>query len=245
MLMMGLSAFLFTIEDGYGDGITGDGYYAIFDKKRNEILRGRSGPFDIKTHVIRVGYEPWHDMDGRCKNWLEAHNKRRLVFHHQNNKTYVPLMWSNALKDLAQEHVDHMLEDCDHKPHAEAGIQEGENVLGEKGVGRDNDLDPPEEVLKHWVDQKKGKRYPENISLTQVYWRASKYVGCASGSLAYPNNQYCERHVCMYATAGNCAMESYHARKRNNWKIPALEEYSSCGYICPPDGCYFSSFDGI
>ena len=35
---------------------------------------------------------------------------------------------------LAEKHVDHMLENCNDEPHAEAGIEEGQNVAGEKGM---------------------------------------------------------------------------------------------------------------
>ncbi len=48
------------------------------------------------------------------------------------------------------------------------GANWGTNILSEKGFGRNNKLDDPEEVLHHWVDQQKNRSFPQNSALTQV-----------------------------------------------------------------------------
>ena len=106
-------------------------------------------------------------------------------------------MWSNELKALSIKVLDHALAHCDgdNRLHAQKGIEEGQNIFGEEGRGSGNELDPPDEVLMHWVDQQEDLDYPDNSAMTQVLWVGSNYVGCASGSRAYPDNRYCERHV--------------------------------------------------
>lgn len=147
-------SFLFEVEDGYGNGMCcseGDGYFAVLDDGK-EILRG--GRFkDKSTHVIRVGYDPLPDMDENDKAWLKAHNDRRRVFHEDNEETFVPLQFSADLKNDAQRHLSHLMEECDGSIHAEQGIAEGANLFAEMGFNASNLLDQPEEVLYHWVGE--------------------------------------------------------------------------------------------
>jgi len=47
----------------------------------------------------------------------------------------------------ARIYLDHLLQDCgEERLHAGPNITEGQNVFGERGVGADNQLDPPEEA---------------------------------------------------------------------------------------------------
>ena len=61
-----------------------------------------------------------------------------------------------STQGLAQDSIDDVLLDCGVQDlYAEPSIDEGENVFGEQGTGALNDLDPPEEVLMHWVIKKR------------------------------------------------------------------------------------------
>ncbi len=81
------------------------------------------------------------------------------------------------------------------------------------------------------------------VSFTDVrfdyiqYWRGSQYLGCASAK-----KDGCERHICHYYPAGNCAMGN-ESKTAENWKTPVLKDYSDCGgpKRCPDDGCYIDN----
>mmetsp|Transcript_10134 Transcript_10134/g.21273 ORF Transcript_10134/g.21273 Transcript_10134/m.21273 type:complete len:358 (-) Transcript_10134:3210-4283(-) len=227
--------YLFEVDDNYGDGICcaqGQGHAAVF-QDGEELLRVRRFK-DIASNVFRVGYDPLPEMTQRDKAWVDVHNEYRKQFHEDNGETYVPLRFDASLKKGANEYLDSIMDDCDAAIHAEDGATWGTNILSEKGFGKNNKLDDPEEVLHHWVDQQENRSWPKNSALTQVYWRGSHYLGCASAK-----KDGCEMHLCRYYPAGNCAMGNK-SNSADNWKTPVLQNYSDCGgpKRCPDDGCY-------
>jgi hypothetical protein len=208
----------------------GKGYYSV-KVDEEEILFGgsyASFPGDSVTHEIVLGAD--YGTDDRAVEWLVAHNSRRQSFHEKEGTEYKPLVWSDALEADARNWLDEIFVDC--KTVREPGIEEGENLSFRK-VGGERDTEGPENMLKRWVDIKSGKDYPENASLTQAMWRATRYVGCADGSKKYSDGTICYASICRYARAGNCVMSKY-----SDWKEPTLADHTSCGPVCPDDGCH-------
>jgi len=99
----------------------------------------------------------------------------------------------------------------------------GENLA--KNGGQDQPA--TENVLSRWVEDEAALNYPANGHLTQVLWRATKYVGCAD---ARSGNTHVQ--ACRYARPGNCNMAKY-----STWLEPMLEDTSPCGATCHPLDC--------
>ena len=90
-------------------------------------------------------------------------------------------------------------------------------------------------LKERWADKvlDLNKDYPDNQTMTQVMWRASRYVGCSNKSVKYADGSYCYVSICRYLRAGNCSMKSY-----DSWKTPTLMDSTGCGRSCPEKGCY-------
>jgi hypothetical protein len=208
----------------------GKGYYSV-EVNGEEILFGGSYanfPGDSVTHEIVLGED--YGTDDRAVEWLVAHNNRRQSFHEKEGTEYKPLVWSDALEKDARNWLDEIFVNC--KTVRESGLQEGENLSFRK-VGGERDTENPENILKRWVDLKLNKDYPENASMTQAMWRATRYVGCADDSKTMSDGSICYASICRYARAGNCVMSKY-----DDWKEPTLADHTSCGPVCPDDGCH-------
>ncbi|KAL3816418.1 hypothetical protein ACHAXA_007354 [Cyclostephanos tholiformis] len=92
----------------------------------------------------------------------------------------------------------------------------GENLAYNLGGSYD-----PEGVLVRWVEEEENIEYPANGHLTQVLWRATKYVGCHEATTLF-NGQVCAMQVCRYKKPGNCAVDA------NNWLWYVLQDDSLC-----------------
>ena len=208
----------------------GQGYYAVFVNGEEILFGGNyaSFPGTSVTHDIIVGEDSVSDS---AKVWLDAHNSRRESFHVSEGTEYKPLVWSDALENDAKIWLNEILVNC--KTVRESGLEEGENLSFRK-VGLPRDTEDPENILKRWVDLKKGKSYPENASMTQAMWRATRYLGCANGSKKYADGSICYASLCRYSRAGNCVMGKY----KDDWKTPVLLDRTMCGPVCPDDGCH-------
>ncbi|KAL7516321.1 hypothetical protein ACHAWX_001349 [Stephanocyclus meneghinianus] len=208
----------------------GQGYYDVKINGVEILYGGNFATFreDSVTHVIVVGEGP--EMSDRDEEWLVAHNTRRESFHKAEGTEYRPLVWSNALADDAANWVDEILTDCSTK--RESGLIEGENLSFRK-VRVPRTTEGPNSILNRWVDLKMGKDYPDNQSLTQAMWRATRYVGCSDKNTTYADGFICYASICRYARAGNCAMGQY-----DDWKVPTLADRTVCGPVCPDDGCH-------
>ena len=208
----------------------GKGYYAV-KVDGEEILYGGSYanfPGDSVTHDIVLGGD--FGTDDRAVEWLSVHNTRRQSHHEKEGTEYRPLVWSNTLENDARNWLQQILKEC--KTVREQGVAEGENLSFRK-VGNVRDTEEPENMLKRWVDLKVNKSYPENASMTQALWRATRYVGCADGSKNMADGDICYASICRYARAGNCVMGKCH-----DWKEPTFADRTSCGPVCPDDGCH-------
>jgi len=214
-----------TVTDPF-QGIQDGGYYAVA-VGGEEVMYGNTFSGGSQSHVIRVGHKP--KMTPREREWLDAHNTRRETFHKKQGMNFRKLVWSPQLAEEASNWVDEILPTC--KIIRQPGLNEGENMSARtSGGARD---EGPEPILQRWSDNKAGSGYPRNQSMTQVMWRASRYVGCSEKAIQRQNKTWCYVTICRYARAGNCSMGSY-----KDWKTATLTDRTGCGPICPSEGCY-------
>eukprot|EP00584_Thalassiosira_punctigera_P010095 CAMPEP_0172544392 /NCGR_PEP_ID=MMETSP1067-20121228/14564_1 /TAXON_ID=265564 ORGANISM="Thalassiosira punctigera, Strain Tpunct2005C2" /NCGR_SAMPLE_ID=MMETSP1067 /ASSEMBLY_ACC=CAM_ASM_000444 /LENGTH=446 /DNA_ID=CAMNT_0013330951 /DNA_START=503 /DNA_END=1841 /DNA_ORIENTATION=+ len=212
--------YKFEMRDKYGDGMccgSGDGYFIIYlDGK--EIARGAHFSFK-KGFTVQVSPAYESNMPARDREWLDSHNTRREKYHAEFGVSYVPLQWSPELASQSKRWATKQLDGCnvDGVQH-ETGIEEGENLAKNKGTGSFGSLRSTESILTRWVENERHDGYPRNAHLTQVLWRASKYLGCGEAEKPLNGGKgTCRVQVCRYARAGNCNMNHYKATVGNNW----------------------------
>jgi hypothetical protein len=141
-------------------------------------------------------------MTGRDGEWLTAHNSRRRAYHETRGEKYRPLVWSPMLAKAASNWIDVIMPTC---KITREGIEEGENMSTRKTNGARDE--GPEVLLARWVDKplQNGAGYPDNQSMTQALWRATRYVGCGDGVTTSPDGSRCYVSICRYARAGRPA----------------------------------------
>lgn len=225
--------YTFTIEDKFG-GLCcsfGRGSYAVRIDGEELVFGGNFQK--TVSHDILAGYDP--QMSPRDEEWLEAHNTRRQAFHEDHNTEYRPLHWSPELAKDASNWVDEVLPTCTHL--REKSLEEGENMAVATHRSLTNN-ENPDHTLVLWSDNllKPGneKGYPDNQTMTQVMWRATRYVGCSDKFIKKADGPgYCYASICRYSRAGNCAVGS-----GDNWLINVLQDRTQCGTPCPKEGCH-------
>ena len=156
------------------------------------LLLGCASPFLIGSIGLRT------DFDDRL---LAAHNRERAAVS-------VPaLAWDPKLAEGASAWADHLSRHgkFEHSPDVPGKESEGENIWG--GPRR---LVAPEAMVGLWIEEKghyKPGIFPANsrsgrvedvTHYTQVIWRRTTHVGCATGTAGEQ-----EVLVCRYRTAGN------------------------------------------
>lgn len=182
-------------------------------------------------------FDPKIAMTKRETEWLESHNTRRRSWHTRHGKAFVPLEWSIALKTESKKFAQKLLRDsCGDLYHDPDNIH-GENLASNYGSGQWAGMRSVDSIVTRWVEDEADDGYPANGHLTQVLWRASKYVGCADASKPRNGGGTCHVQVCRYARPGNCNMSKYKSNQKDWWKKPMLMADSVCGPACPPDGC--------
>jgi len=238
------SLYELTIYDDYGDGMCchyGKGHYKIIIDS-DETLSGKEtilygGYFQAKSSTYLLNTTQV-SMSNRDELWLKAHNKRRKKWHAHYDTSYVPLRWSEALKEEAQEWANHLLGSCGKGMFHDSARITGENAAGNSGTGSWAEMRSPEQILTRFVEREVDDPWPKNGHLTQTLWRASKYVGCAEAHKHMEGEKECHTQVCRYARTGNCNMNSYVFKNGTiNWLKPMLEDINFCGPPCPSDGC--------
>lgn len=198
-----------------------------------EVLFGSNSWRKTNSHELLVGYTPV--LSGNEKAWVDEHNTRREAFHKKHNEEYRPLRWSSELAQHASDWADTMVPSCEFA--REPKLEEGENIAFNKYniSPRSSDsrgTEVPANILARWSDMKADHGYPENQSLAQVMWRATRYVGCATKVAENANGSYCHVSICRYSRPGNCGMSA------ENWLAKTLDEHSLCGRACPGEGCH-------
>lgn len=196
------------------------------------------------SHDFKVGFDWGEGMASRDWEYLLAHNERRQDYHTRCNqrycgKKYRPLKWSSGLARDAAKYAEELLDTCDdtgikHEP----GIEQGENLAKNKGFGDWGRLYPADKIVKRFVDNEAKWSWTKNAHLTQALWYATRYLGCAESTKVMENGATCRMQVCRYAKAGNCEMGKYDSHDWPNHEIPMMMDDSSCGPVCPPEGCY-------
>ncbi|KAL7544913.1 hypothetical protein ACHAWF_008275, partial [Thalassiosira exigua] len=178
----------------------------------------------FKSYRIKVGYEAPMSADDRA--WLDGHNEKRREYFASRNIPHKPLVWSPKLAKSADIWADKIIaNNC--KIIREQGITAGENMSARTTSGPGDE--GWEKILKRWVDNKKNAGYPNNQSMTQVYWLGTRQVGCVTkwGPRPPNPNGRCYVSICRYARAGNCAMGQY-----DNWEDAVVDTRSKCGPTC-------------
>lgn len=198
--------YRFTLFDAAGDGICckkGKGYYKLH---LDDTLIVDERYFNTGTkvsHDIIVGYGKDLSLTTREQAYLDAHNWRRKKYHADFNVDYVPLMWSRGLSQHAAAWAEKLLDDCDvvgvkHEP----GVEQGENLAKNAGMGSWGQLYPVENIVRRWVEREETWEWPHNAHFTQALWKTSNYVGCAESTKAMSNGGTCHVQVCRYARSG-------------------------------------------
>lgn len=195
-----------------------------------EVLFGFNAWGKTNSHDIIVGYKP--AMDDDEKAWLDEHNTRRETFHTKHNKEYRPLQWSSELAQDASNWVDKILPTCEivQEPNLEEGESIAINEYSDSIGPSENET--PAKILARWSDKKLDREYPDNQTMTQVMWRATRYVGCATKFVKYDDGTYCYVSICRYTRPGNCNTGS------GNWLATTLDDRTRCGKACPEEGCH-------
>lgn len=141
-------------------------------------------------------------------DWSASFDERVLAVHNKERAALglAPLSWNPELVESAQQWADYLAETgrFEHAPENRYA-PEGENLwAGTKGFYS------PEARVDAWVREKKyfrPGRFPNNSTTgqvgdvghyTQLVWRATREVGCASATSAREDIL-----VCRYAQAGN------------------------------------------
>jgi len=170
------------------------------------------------------------------RHWVELHNSVRNHFHRKYGYDFVNVVWSDELAGSSQDYANVLArgpcQTYDHAPN---------NPYGENlGMLWPADSSEPESSRRERVVN--GWSYSEEIPatspylqgaghFTQVIWRATKYVGCATA----PGSEGCHVYVCRYVTPGNCG------RGVNTWLADTMQATTRCPPECPPsEGCHWA-----
>eukprot|EP00585_Thalassiosira_rotula_P008177 CAMPEP_0196141592 /NCGR_PEP_ID=MMETSP0910-20130528/9971_1 /TAXON_ID=49265 /ORGANISM="Thalassiosira rotula, Strain GSO102" /LENGTH=648 /DNA_ID=CAMNT_0041402765 /DNA_START=276 /DNA_END=2222 /DNA_ORIENTATION=+ len=210
-------------------GLQGGAYYSV-EVDGEEVMYGTTFQGGSEIHIIHVGYQP--PMTDRERQWLEAHNTRRVQFHEDEGKVPRRLVWSTELAEQASNWVDEILPNC--KIFREGKLAAGENISARSSTTERDEGPIP--ILERWSDNKAATD-PSNSSRTQVLWRASRFVGCSEKSIQRADGKYCYVSICRYLRPGNCAM-GVETVKQTTWKEKTLADRSRCGPVCPGNVCY-------
>ena len=204
------------------------------DKNLVEDEDSKAEPANNSIDGIISTYMSPNGPTDRESQWLQAHNTRRKQWHQANDVSFVPLKWSNGLVSSALAWAK-VLADQEYEAfdlYHDDATDEGENLAMNCGSGSWDKIYHPDEILQRWVEEEVGLSPPDNLHLTQVLWRPTKYLGCAEAMRKYNNGKTCHVQVCRYSKMGNCNLGRY-----ADWMIPMLLEDSLCGLECPPEGC--------
>lgn len=185
------SLYEFKVVDVYGDGLCcryGNGHYkihkhnAISDSgdestpKLETILYGGSFSGNEITHIINTTQPIMSERDDA---WLTSHNTRRKYWHEYYNTTYVPLLWSESLKEEAQEWADTLLDFCGKGMRHDPERVYGENAAGNTGSGTWGTRREPDKILTRFVEYELDDEWPKNGHLVQTVSYLSSFISVA------------------------------------------------------------------
>lgn len=219
--------YVFTVYDEY-NGLCCSPTNAVFSVKirGTEILWGRRFEAKSISYTILAENEP--DLTEIATKWRDGHNSRRQNYHKENGKTFTPVVWSKSLAQAAAVQAEAIVPTCKVTQRADTW---GQNTALDARSYKDEAQIVPDTVLRHMFDQKVNAEYPTNLSMTQIAWRGTRYIGCASLIEQMADGKYCHVSVCKYGRPGNCSSNA------SNWLEKTLEDRSACGETCPDEGC--------
>lgn len=187
-----------------GDGICcryGKGFFKI-SFNDEVVLEGGSFNANV-SEILNVGYKPKRGMiSTREKRYLIAHNRRRKKWYKKHNLTDVPLKYSPELAKGAKAWANELLNACgivgiEHEDYNPFGENLAKNLGNRSTFGQ---LYPVENIVGRWVEFEVGLPYPSNGHLTQVLWRASRYLGCGEAAKPYRGG------MCRVQGKGGCLL---------------------------------------
>lgn len=181
-----------------------------FDKGRRQCLR------KVELGSLRGGtaeYKacgPKKPASGSVEDqWLEKHNSRRTQFYAQRDKGPLDLKWAPSLASSAQAYANKLIgaSGCQIAHNYQGDSYGGENLAANWGSGRFAKSRTIEEVMRAWYDDEINlPSLGQKGHATQVVFRSSRYVGCASAekNMEDRSGYKCFIQVCRYVAAGNC-----------------------------------------
>ena len=139
-------------------------------------------------------------------------------------KTYVPLKWSTSVANSAQAYANKLIaiSGCVIQHGYQGDSYGGENLAANYGSGAT--APTPDSVLTRWTENEASS---VGGHFTQVIWRGTRYVGCATAS-----KSGCFIQVCRYIAPGNCNLST------SSWQQTTIADSSPCGPQCPSEGCF-------
>ncbi|KAL7539703.1 hypothetical protein ACHAWF_006485 [Thalassiosira exigua] len=137
---------------------------------------------EFDAERLGVAHQPQHSK----KSW-----------HERYGKAYIPLKWSDALKQESKLFAEKLARSSCGLYHDQQNIH-GENLAANSGTGSWANVRSTDSIVTRWVEDEASDRYPDNGHLTQVLWRGTQYIGC--GEAERPKEVGGKCHVQKIAT---------------------------------------------
>lgn len=176
---------------------------------------------------------------GEIEQWLTEHNSRRTAFYAEHGKSPVDLKWSETIAQSAQNYANKLIaqDGCQISHLYDGDTFGGENLAANWGKYAQARSIP--RLLNAWYDKQIDlPNLEQKLHATQVVWRSSKYLGCASAEKDMGNDEMCFIQVCRFVAQGNCFFD------KADWLRNTLSSTFStrfCGGVkCEdlPEGCF-------
>jgi Cysteine-rich secretory protein family len=169
--------------------------------------------------------------------WLNGHNSRRTKYYANNGLGPKNLKWSSTLKASAQRYANKLIDlGGNDRCVIQHGFQGddfgGENLHTNWGTSVSSVSASPDDVLTSWFEEEIDLPYGQNGHATQVVFRSTRYVGCATSQKTLGNGGKCFINVCRYISPGNCNMSP------SSWRQRTLDDEAGCPPLCPDEGCF-------
>ena len=129
----------------------------------------------------------------RQTEWIKTHNAKRKKYQVQYGGNFSNIKWNNSLKNKAATLAKNMAKNnCEY--NVPSNFEYGVNYSKSIGSAK---VPTVASAMNNW-EKTLNKEYPDNGTMTQVLWSATKYVGCADAYSGDPENM-CYATVCVYA----------------------------------------------
>lgn len=188
---------------------TGSSTFCLDGRRRRQCLR------KVELGALRGGTAEYKACGPKAPasgsagdQWLKKHNSRRTQFYAQRGKGPLDLKWAPSLASSAQVYANRLIgmSGCQITHNYQSDSYGGENLAANWGSGIFAKPRTIEEVMRAWYDDEINlQSLGAKGHATQVVFRSSRYVGCASAEKNMDRSGYkCFIQVCRYVAAGNC-----------------------------------------